>query len=99
MSAPSRGCTSDRGTWLSGPSSTMLSVPPLHQVSHHLHVLSHPRTNTSIGVAIAAVVIFFSTGIIPKGVEWWADEAYAVGCDVAACVRLHLKNGTYFGPQ
>lgn len=51
------------------------------------------------GIAIASVVIFFSTSISVKSVDWWGNDAYAAGCDGAGCVLMSVAKGEYFGPR
>ncbi|KAK8854972.1 OPT family small oligopeptide transporter [Kwoniella newhampshirensis] len=51
------------------------------------------------GVAVASVIIFFSTGISERSVDWWGNEAYAAGCDGEGCVLQTVAKGEYFGPR
>lgn len=50
------------------------------------------------GVAIAAIIIFFSVQIPDVSIDWWGNNVVAQGCEAAACVRFpDLPEKGYFG--
>ncbi|KAL3421527.1 OPT oligopeptide transporter [Phlyctema vagabunda] len=63
--------------------------------SKYNYVLS---ASFSAGIAISAIVIFFSLQWSKVSVEWWGNEVPYKGCEGSACTRMTLGEGEWFGP-
>lgn len=53
----------------------------------------------SAGIAISAVIIFFTMNIPKLEISWWGNEVMYQGCEGAACRRLPLPESGYFGKE
>ncbi|KAL1411400.1 hypothetical protein Q8F55_002356 [Vanrija albida] len=53
----------------------------------------------SAGIAISAVIIFFTMNIPKLEIAWWGNEVMYNGCEGAACRRLPLPDSGFFGPE
>jgi hypothetical protein len=52
----------------------------------------------SAGIAISAVVIFFTVNIAGAEPPWWGNAA-SKGCEAKACIHLPIPEKGYFGPE
>jgi len=52
----------------------------------------------SSGIAIAAIIIFFSLQYNNVHLNWWGNEITGAGCEGSACSLLKLAKGDHFGP-
>ncbi|KAH7137462.1 OPT oligopeptide transporter protein-domain-containing protein [Dactylonectria estremocensis] len=52
----------------------------------------------STGIAIAAVIIFFTVSYTGADINWIGNDPDS-GCEAVACTRLTLPEGEYFGPR
>lgn len=52
----------------------------------------------SAGIAIAAIIIFFSLQWSEVTIDWWGNNVVAQGCEDDACTLKTLADGEYFGP-
>lgn len=54
----------------------------------------------SCGVAISAIIIFFSVQISETEAVWWGNTVVSEGCDgEGGCIMKTLPEGEYFGPR
>ncbi len=52
----------------------------------------------SSGIAIAAIVIFFSLQYNQVELKWWGNDITGAGCEGSACSLYTLAHGETFGP-
>jgi OPT family small oligopeptide transporter len=52
----------------------------------------------SSGIAIAAIIMFFSLQWAEIEISWWGNNVVYQGCEGEACLRLTLADGEHFGP-
>lgn len=52
----------------------------------------------SSGIAIAAIVMFFSLQWKGVSLDWWGNNVVSQGCEGDACVLKTLAEGDHFGP-
>ena len=53
----------------------------------------------SSGIAIAAIIIFFTLQWSGVELDWWGNTVSYEGCEGDACTLLTLADGEYFGPR
>jgi hypothetical protein len=51
------------------------------------------------GVAVSALVIFFSVGYNPVRLRWWGNEVSYAGVDGSQAGILPIPERGYFGPE
>jgi len=52
----------------------------------------------SSGIAIAAIVMFFSVQWTGQSLDWWGNNVVSQGCEGDACLLYELADGETFGP-
>ncbi|KAJ9149437.1 OPT-domain-containing protein [Pleurostoma richardsiae] len=52
----------------------------------------------SSGIAIAAIIIFFSLQWTEISIDWWGNNVVSQGCEGGACTLYTLADGEHFGP-
>jgi hypothetical protein len=52
----------------------------------------------SSGIAVAAIVIFFSLQWTNTTVDWWGNNVVSQGCEGTPCLLHTLADGEHFGP-
>ncbi|CAK7270265.1 hypothetical protein SEPCBS119000_004002, partial [Sporothrix epigloea] len=64
--------------------------------SRYNYVLS---ASFSTAIAIVSIIVFFGLDYKNISIDWWGNDATALGCEaVGGCRRLLLADGDHFGP-
>jgi hypothetical protein len=53
----------------------------------------------SCGIAIAAIIIFFTLQWQDIELSWWGNDIVSEGCEGSPCRLKQLEPGAYFGPR